>query len=171
MIMKIDVRLRAMRRTFVNTGEHLFSKYLFCGWKVIYCDSFTHDISYRKSTAELIHGWEIADGHLEKRHLSSDLSREFSRGGKIINAFPLRAAPLLYRKSRPYGGLLNREDSEKKGWKVATMEGSRSWGSRQVVRLSHGRNHHAMRETDQTLEKSGVAKTPARPSHTCRHKD
>lgn len=65
----------------------------------------------------------MADRHLEKRHLSSGLSRGFSRGGEIINAFSLRAAPLLYRKSRPYGGLLNREDLEKKGWKVA-VEGS-----------------------------------------------
>lgn len=126
--------------------------------------------SYRKPAAELICGWEVADGHLEKRHLSSGLSRGlFPRGGKIINAFPLRATALLYRKSRPYGGLLNRGGFIKERMESCrAVEGSRVPGDRSGRSfVSPGRNRHAMRETDYTLKKKkerGVAKTPARPS-------
>lgn len=89
--------------------------------------------SYRKPAAELIRGREMADGHLEKRHLSSGLSRGlFPRGGENYKCISIaRRAALLYRKSRPYGGLLNRGGFIKERMESCrAVEGSRrSWGS------------------------------------------
>lgn len=100
----------------------LFSKYLFCGRRIIYYCSLAPIFLHRKPAAELIRSWEMTDGHLEKRHSSSSLSDLFPRGKNYKCIFIARHAIVVSQIE----AALNHEDSEKKGWKVAAMAGSRT---------------------------------------------